>query len=79
MDYHDRTDPHMTARSSVSLNDNPVVRKAYEDRTYTDTRGRDWRRGLDGWFLDDVDGRGGIMLCRHQDFVEMIEKEHPTP
>ena len=61
----------------MSLNNNPAVRKAYEDRTYTDARGNQWRRGMDGWFLDNVDGKGGVMLCRHGDFVELVEKEHP--
>jgi hypothetical protein len=60
----------------MSLNDNPAVRKAYEDRTYTDKNGDQWRRGLDGWFLDNVDGKGGTMLCRHHDFVKLIESEH---
>jgi hypothetical protein len=63
----------------VSLNDNPAVKKAYEDRTYTDTaKGRTWRRGMDGWFLDGVEGEG-IYLIRHHDFVAMVEKEHPAP
>lgn len=59
----------------MSLNDNPAVRKAYEDRTYTDTRGIDWRRGLDGWFSDLGDA---VHLIRHEDFVAMIEEEHPA-
>lgn len=61
----------------MSLNDNPAVRKAYEDRTYTDANGAEWRRGLDGWFLDDCDGKGGVMLVRHDDFVRYVEKENP--
>jgi hypothetical protein len=60
----------------MSLNDNPAVKKAYEDRIYTDARGLEWRRGMDGWFLD---GAEGIYLARHHDFVEMVEKEHPKP
>lgn len=63
----------------MSLNDNPAVRKAYEDRTYTDKNGDQWRRGMDGWFLDNVDGKGGVMLARHDDFVELVEKENPAP
>ncbi|MGZ4659664.1 MAG: hypothetical protein ACXVYB_00125 [Arthrobacter sp.] len=63
----------------MSLNNNPAVRKAYEDRTYTDKEGTVWRRGMDGWFLDNVDGKGGFMLIRHGNFVELVEKEHPTP
>ena len=62
----------------MSLNDNPAVRKAYEDRTYTDAKGNAWRRGLDGWFLDNVDGKGGVMLARHDDFVELVLKENPA-
>ena len=61
----------------MSLNDNPAVRKAYEDRTYTDAKGNQWRRGMDGWFLNNVDGKGGVMLCRHDDFVELVLTEHP--
>lgn len=61
----------------MSLNDNPAVRKAYEERTYTDKNGDQWRRGLDGWFLDYPDG--SVMLCRHHDFVALVEKEHPAP
>ena len=59
------------------FNDHPAVAKAYEDRTYTDAKGNKWRRGMDGWFLDDVDGKGGVMLARHDDFVELVLKEHP--
>lgn len=63
----------------MSLNDNPAVRKAYEDRTYTAADGTSWRRGLDGWFTDIVTDLGpdGLMLIRHHDFVELVEKEHP--
>lgn len=60
----------------MSLNDNPAVKQAYEDRAYTDLQGVDWRRGLDGWFADSGDI---VHLIRHEDFVEMIEKEHPKP
>jgi hypothetical protein len=60
----------------MSLNDNPAVRKAYEERTYTDRDGAVWRRGLDGWFLDNFEG---IYLVRHPDFVKKVEKEHPKP
>lgn len=62
----------------MSLNDNPAVRKAYEDRTYTDLQGNEWRRGMDGWFLDNVDGKGGVMLCRHDDFVDLVLEENPS-
>ena len=60
----------------MSLNSNPAVKKAYEDRTYTDAKGRQWRRGMDGWFDDAFEG--GIYLMRHSDFVDMVEKEHPS-
>lgn len=63
----------------MALSKNKAVRAAYEAGTYTDSQGFEWRRGMDGWFLDDVDGKGGRMLCWHHDFVEMIEKEHPEP
>lgn len=32
---------------------------------------------MDGWFLDNVDGKGGTMLCRHHDMIEMMEWENP--
>jgi hypothetical protein len=60
----------------MSLNDNPAVKVAYEARSYTDARGTVWRRGMDGWFDDDFEG--GIYLMRHEDFVEMVEKEQPN-
>ncbi|HEX9229837.1 MAG TPA: hypothetical protein VF885_24835 [Arthrobacter sp.] len=60
----------------MSLNDNPAVRKAYEERTYTDAEGNAWRRGMDGWFLDYADG--SVMLCRHDDFVDLVLKENPS-
>jgi general stress protein 26 len=63
----------------MSLNDNPAVKQAYEDRSYTDAKGDTWRRGLDGWFLDGVHGPNTVMLVRHDDFVDYIEKEHPKP
>jgi hypothetical protein len=56
---------------------NKAVEAAYAARTYVDARGNEWRRGMDGWFLDNVDGKGGIMLCRHHDMVKMMEREHP--
>lgn len=59
------------------MSTNPTVRKAYEEGTYTDADGRKWRRGMDGWFLDNVDGKGGMMLVRHHHMVELIEREHP--
>jgi hypothetical protein len=56
---------------------NKAVEAAYESGKYNDEDGREWRRGLDGWFLDNVDGRGGVMLVRHDDMVELMEREHP--
>lgn len=60
----------------MPLYSNPAVREAYAAGTYTDVRGVVWRRGMDGWFDDDYCD-GAVFLCRHQDFVEMVEKEHP--
>lgn len=56
---------------------NKAVEAAYKKGTYVDAKGNAWRRGMDGWFLDDVDGKGGVMICRHDDMVEMMEREHP--
>ena len=61
----------------MTLSSNPAVTKAYDDGTYTDKDGSKWRRGMDGWFLDNVDGRGGMMLCYHHDMVALIERENP--
>lgn len=59
----------------MSLLDNPAVRKAYEDRTYTDATGVVWHRGLDGWFDQSGEELGIIHLIRHDDFVEMVIQE----
>lgn len=56
---------------------NKAVEAAYEARKYTDANGDEWRRGMDGWFLDDAAGPGTVMLVRHHDFVAIIEREHP--
>lgn len=61
----------------MEFNDNKAVRAAYEAGSYVDEKGNAWRRGMDGWFLDDVDGKGGTMLVRHHDMIEWIEKENP--
>jgi hypothetical protein len=61
----------------MALSRNPTVHAAYVRGTYLDDEGHHWRRGMDGWFLDNVDGKGGVMLVRHDDMVAMIEKEHP--
>lgn len=66
----------MGERCQVNLR-NEAVEAAYETRTYVDAKGNEWRRGMDGWFLDNVDGKGGVMLVRHHDMVELIEEEHP--
>lgn len=62
----------------MALSDNPAVRKAYDDGTYTDAKGVTYRRGMDGWFVDNIDGKGGMMLVWHHHFVELIEKENPS-
>ena len=54
-----------------------AVTRAYKAGKYIDARGNEWRRGLDGWFLDNVDGKGGVMLARHHDMADMIDKENP--
>lgn len=59
------------------FSDNPAVRKAYEERTYTDAEGRVWRRGMDGWFDDGFER--GLYLVRHHDFVALVEWENPAP
>lgn len=56
---------------------NKAVGAAYESGAYVDAEGRKWRKGMDGWFLDNVDGKGGKMLVYHHHMVEKIEKEHP--
>ena len=63
---------------SIVMNTNPKVKAAYTSGIYTDKKGNEWRKGMDGWFLDNVDGKGGMMLCRHHDMVTMIEKENPN-
>jgi len=54
-----------------------AVREAYARGKYVDAERNEWRRGMDGWFLDNIDGQGGRMLCRHHDFVALINREHP--
>ncbi|HJW01590.1 MAG TPA: hypothetical protein VJ617_21060 [Arthrobacter sp.] len=61
----------------MALSNNPAVRMAYAAGTYTDKNGREWRRGMDGWFLDNWDSKGGVLLTYHHLMVEMIEKENP--
>jgi len=56
--------------------DNPSVKLAYDAGRYTDLKGREWRRGLDGWFHDT--DANGTMLIYHHMFVEMVEEERPT-
>ena len=57
------------------MSGNGVVTKAYEDGTYTDSEGREWRRGMDGWF--NVWPDGTIYLVPHDSMVAVIEKENP--
>lgn len=59
----------------MAFSDNKAVRAAYEAGTYIDSQGVSWRRGMDGWFDDNF--QGGMFLCRHDDFVEFVEKENP--
>ena len=54
---------------------NPEVIKAYEDQVYTDVRGTEWQKGLDGWF--DRSDPKMIHLMYHHTFVEMVENENP--
>lgn len=54
---------------------NKAVEKAYESGSYTDAGGKTWRRGMDGWFFDMPDG--AVMVVRHKDMVEVMEREHP--
>ena len=61
----------------MGLSKNKAVDAAYEARTDVDAEGTKWRRGMDGWFLDNVDGKGGFMLIRHDRMVEIIEEENP--
>lgn len=60
----------------MALSQNKAVRAAYETGTYTDPLGNEWRRGMDGWFLDF--GKQGRALLYHHMFVEKIEEEHPS-
>lgn len=61
----------------MGLSKNKAVDAAYKARKYTDATGTEWRRGMDGWFLDDVDDKGGFVLIRHPDMVAKIENENP--
>lgn len=61
----------------MALSNNPAVRKAYKDGTYTDKQGQLWRRGMDGWFFDI--SPDSVLLARHDEFVKnVIEKENPV-
>jgi len=60
----------------MTLSKNPAVADAYRKGTYLDARGNEWRRGMDGWFLDNADGKGGVMLVRHHDMQTLIETEN---
>lgn len=54
--------------------DHPAVRAAYAARVYVDRDGTTWRRGLDGWFGDDMPGV--THLLRHHDMQALIVQEH---
>lgn len=68
----------------MSLNSNPAVKRAFEERRYTDARGTVWGRGMDGWH--DVsaveDGEDtfvdGIFQLPHYTLIKMIEEENPS-
>jgi hypothetical protein len=47
----------------------------FEAGAYTDKEGREWRRGLDGWF--NVWPDGTIYLIPHDDMRAVIEEENP--
>ena len=59
----------------MSTFENKAVADAYKIGTYTDKQGQTWRRGMDGWFYEISDDSS--LLCRHGDFIELIEKENP--
>lgn len=59
----------------MALSQNKAVREAYDEGTYIDLEGNEWRRGMDGWFLDF--GSAGRCLLWHHHFVEKVETEHP--
>jgi hypothetical protein len=52
-----------------------VVQAAYSAGFYIDNEGKRWRKGMDGWFLDNVDGKGGVLLVRHHDMESLIIAE----
>ena len=59
----------------MAMSQNKAVQAAYESGEYTDAKGNNWVKGMDGWFLNM--GEAGLCLAYHHDFVEMIEKENP--
>lgn len=59
----------------MALSKNKAVRAAYAAGEYTDARGVQWVRGMDGWF--DYGNPDLICLARHDDMVNMIEQENP--
>jgi hypothetical protein len=59
----------------VSLSKNPAVIKAYDEGTYTDRHGVEWKRGMDGWF--DRSDPKMVCLIWHHNFVELVESENP--
>lgn len=59
----------------MGLSENRAVNLAYSKGNYTDADGRQWRRGMDGWFLENTVNQ--IVLIRHHDFVSKVEGEHP--
>lgn len=65
----------MTTTTPIRGHELPAVRDAYEARAYTDRNGHVWRLGMDGWFNDQLIN-DGVLLIRHHDFVQIVEKEH---
>lgn len=53
---------------------NDPVARAFWARWYVDTEGREWHKGLDGWFHDDGDE---TILIRHEEMATKIEDERP--
>lgn len=50
----------------------PKVKDVFRAMIYTDAKGVEWRRGMDGWFSDM--GKD-IYLIRHEEMAEVIDRE----
>jgi len=53
-----------------------VVSDAFRARQYTDKGGRDWRKGIDGWFYDDYDDNCRWLIS-HEEMAANIRDESP--